>query len=165
MEGLLSVSVGTVFWASVSFIIVLLLLKKMAWGPIVASLKEREEGIANALNEAERARAEMVKLQAGNEDLLRQARDERDQILKDAKLVAEKIRSEASAKTQAETDRMITAARAEIENQKKAAIAELKNSVATLSIDIAEKLVREKLTDAEKQKALNQSMAADISAN
>lgn len=165
MEGLLSVSVGTVFWASVSFIIVLLLLKKMAWGPIVASLKEREEGIANALNEAERARAEMVKLQAGNEDLLRQARDERDQILKGAKLVAEKIRSEASAKTQAETDRMITAARAEIENQKKAAIAELKNSVATLSIDIAEKLVREKLTDAEKQKALNQSMAADISAN
>jgi F-type H+-transporting ATPase subunit b len=165
MEGLLSVSVGTVFWASVSFIIVLLLLKKMAWGPIVASLKEREEGIANALNEAERARAEMVKLQAGNEDLLRQARDERDQILKDAKLVAEKIRTEASAKTQAETDRMITAARAEIENQKKAAIAELKNSVATLSIDIAEKLVREKLTDAEKQKALNQSMAADISAN
>jgi len=165
MEGLLSVSVGTVFWASVSFIIVLLLLKKMAWGPIVASLKEREEGIANALNEAERARAEMVKLQAGNEDLLRQARDERDQILKDAKLVAEKIRSEASAKTQAETDRMITAARAEIENQKKAAIAELKNSVATLSIDIAEKLVREKLTDSEKQKALNQSMAADISAN
>jgi len=165
MEGLLSVSVGTVFWASVSFIIVLLLLKKMAWGPIVASLKEREEGIANALNEAERARAEMVMLQAGNEDLLRQARDERDQILKDAKLVAEKIRSEASAKTQAETDRMITAARAEIENQKKAAIAELKNSVATLSIDIAEKLVREKLTDAEKQKALNQSMAADISAN
>ncbi|MEZ4798488.1 MAG: F0F1 ATP synthase subunit B [Flavobacteriales bacterium] len=165
MEGLLSVSVGTVFWASVSFIIVLLLLKKMAWGPIVASLKEREEGIANALNEAERARAEMVKLQAGNEDLLRQARDERDQILKDAKAVAEKMRAEASAKASAEADRLIASARAEIDNQKKAAIAELKNSVATLSIDIAEKLVREKLTDADKQKALNQSMAADISAN
>lgn len=165
MEGLLSVSVGTVFWASVSFIIVLLLLKKMAWGPIVASLKEREEGIANALNEAERARAEMVKLQAGNEELLRQARDERDQILKDAKAVAEKMRAEASAKAATETDRMIASARAEIDNQKKAAIAELKNSVATLSIDIAEKLVREKLTDADKQKALNQSMAADISAN
>lgn len=165
MEGLLSVSVGTVFWASVSFIIVLVLLKKMAWGPIIASLKEREEGIANALNEAERARAEMVKLQAGNEDLLRQARDERDQILKDAKAVAEKMRAEASARTAAEADRMIASARAEIDNQKKAAIAELKNSVATLSIDIAEKLVREKLTDADKQKALNQSMAADISVN
>ena len=165
MEGLLSVSVGTVFWASVSFLIVLFLLKKLAWGPIVQSLKEREEGIANALNEAERARQEMAKLQAGNEELLRQARDERDAILKDAKAVADKMRAEAIAKTQADADRMITAARAEIENSKKAAIAELKNSVATLSIEIAEKLVREKLTDADKQKALNQSMAADISAN
>jgi F-type H+-transporting ATPase subunit b len=165
MEGLLSVSVGTVFWASISFIIVLLLLKKLAWGPIIASLKEREEGIANALNEAERARAEMAKLQAGNEQLLREAREERDQILKEAKLMGDKMRAEATAKTQAETDRMIAAAKAEIDNQKKAAIAELKNSVATLSIDIAEKLVKEKLTDADKQKALNHSLAAEISAN
>ncbi|MFZ4783909.1 MAG: F0F1 ATP synthase subunit B [Flavobacteriales bacterium] len=165
MEGLLSVSVGTVFWASISFIIVLLLLKKLAWGPIVASLKEREEGIANALNEAERARAEMAKLQAGNEQLLREAREERDQILKEAKLMGDKMRAEATAKTHAETDRMIAAAKAEIDNQKKAAIAELKNSVATLSIDIAEKLVKEKLTDADKQKALNHSLAAEISAN
>lgn len=165
MEGLLSVSVGTVFWASISFIIVLLLLRKLAWGPIVASLKEREEGIANALNEAERARAEMAKLQAGNEQLLREAREERDQILKEAKLMGDKMRSEATAKAQAEADRMIASAKAEIDNQKKAAIAELKNSVATLSIDIAEKLVKEKLTDADKQKALNHSLAAEISAN
>jgi F-type H+-transporting ATPase subunit b len=165
MEGLLSVSVGTVFWASISFIIVLLLLKKLAWGPIIASLKEREEGIANALNEAERARAEMAKLQAGNEQLLREAREERDQILKEAKLMGDKMRAEATAKAQSEADRMIAAAKAEIDNQKKAAIAELKNSVATLSIDIAEKLVKEKLTDADKQKALNHSLAAEISAN
>ncbi|MFY7708221.1 MAG: F0F1 ATP synthase subunit B [Flavobacteriales bacterium] len=165
MEGLLSVSVGTVFWASISFIIVFFLLYKMAWNPILKSLKDREEGISNALNEAERARQEMAKLQAGNEDLLRQARDERDNILKDAKAVADKMRAEALAKTQADADRMLAAARAEIENQKNAAITELKNSVATLSVDIAEKLVREKLTDADKQKALNQSMAADFSAN
>jgi F-type H+-transporting ATPase subunit b len=165
MEGLLSVSVGTVFWASISFLIVFFLLYKMAWNPILKSLKDREEGISNALNEAERARQEMAKLQAGNEDLLRQARDERDNILKDAKAIADKMRAEALAKTQADADRMLAAARAEIENQKKAAITELKNSVATLSVDIAEKLVREKLTDADKQKALNQSMAADFSAN
>ena len=165
MEGLLSVSVGTVFWSSISFIIVFFLLYKMAWNPILKSLKDREEGISNALNEAERARQEMAKLQAGNEDLLRQARDERDNILKDAKAIADKMRAEALVKTQADADRMIAAARAEIDNQKKAAITELKNSVATLSVDIAEKLVREKLTDAEKQKALNQSMAADFSAN
>jgi F-type H+-transporting ATPase subunit b len=165
MEGLLSVSVGTVFWASVSFLIVLILLKKMAWGPIMTSLKEREEGIANALNEAERARSEMAKLQAGNEALLREAREERDQILKEAKVMGEKVRAEAHARAQAEADRMITSAKAEIDNQKKAAIAELKNSVATLSIDIAEKLVKEKLTEADKQKALNHSLAAEISAN
>ncbi len=165
MEGLLSVSVGTVFWASISFLIVLFLLSKFAWKPIVQSLKEREEGIANALNEADRARLEMQKLQAGNEQLLKEAREERDQILKDAKAVAEKLRAEAVAKTQADADRMIAAAKAEIETQKKAAITELKNSVATLSIDIAEKLVREKLSDSDKQKALNQAMAADISAN
>lgn len=165
MEGLLSVSVGTVFWASVSFLIVLFLLSKLAWKPIVQSLKDREEGIANALNEAERARLEMQKLQAGNEQLLKEAREERDLILKEAKVVAEKLRADAIAKTQADADRMIAAAKAEIETQKKAAIAELKNSVATLSIDIAEKLVREKLTDTDKQKALNQAMAADISAN
>lgn len=165
MEGLLSVSVGTVFWASVSFLIVLFLLSKLAWKPIVQSLKDREEGIANALNEAERARLEMQKLQAGNEQLLKEAREERDLILKEAKVVAEKLRADAMTKTQADADRMIAAAKAEIETQKKAAIAELKNSVATLSIDIAEKLVREKLTDSDKQKALNQAMAADISAN
>ncbi len=165
MEGLLSVSVGTVFWASISFLIVFFLLYKMAWNPILKSLKDREEGISNALNEAERARQEMAKLQAGNEDLLRQARDERDNILKDAKTIADKMRAEALAKTQADADRMLAAARAEIDNQKKAAITELKNSVATLSVDVAEKLVREKLTDADKQKALNQSMAADFSAN
>lgn len=165
MEGLLSVSVGTVFWASVSFLIVLFLLSKFAWKPIVQSLKEREEGIANALNEAERARLEMQKLQAGNEQLLKEAREERDLILKEAKVVAEKLRADAIAKTQADADRMIAAAKAEIDTQKKAAIAELKNSVASLSIDIAEKLVREKLTDSDKQKALNQAMAADISAN
>ena len=127
MEGLLSVSVGTVFWASVSFLIVLILLKKMAWGPIMTSLKEREEGIANALNEAERARSEMAKLQAGNEALLREAREERDQILKEAKVMGEKVRAEAHARAQAEADRMITSAKAEIDNQKKAAIAELQS--------------------------------------
>ena len=75
MEGLLSVSIGTVAWATISFLIVLFLLKKLAWGPIVQSLKEREEGIANAIREADRAREEMARLQAGNEELLRQARE------------------------------------------------------------------------------------------
>jgi F-type H+-transporting ATPase subunit b len=163
--GLLSVSVGTVFWASIAFLLVLFILKKMAWGPIIASLKEREEGIANALNEAQRAREEMAKLQSSNEQLLRDAREERDALLKDARAVKDNIIGEARAKATEEATRLITAAKAEIENQKKAAITELKNQVATLSVDIAEKLVREKLTDADKQKALNESHIAQISAN
>jgi F-type H+-transporting ATPase subunit b len=165
MDGLLSVSYGTVFWATVAFLVVAFLLKKMAWGPILKSLEERSEGIENALNEAERARQEMSKLQAGNEQLLREARDERDRILAEAKALKDSIVGEARAKATEESTRIIEAARMEIDNQKKAAITELKNQVATLSVDIAEKLTREKLTDSEKQKALNESLIAEIRSN
>jgi len=165
MDGLLSVSYGTVFWATVAFLVVLFLLKKFAWGPILRSLDERSQGIENALNEAERARQEMSKLQAGNEQLLRQARDERDKILTEAKALKDSIVTEARTKAAEESTRIITAARVEIENQKKAAITELKNQVATLSVDIAERLTREKLTDGEKQKALNESLIAEIRTN
>jgi len=165
MDGLLSVSYGTVFWATVAFLVVAFLLKKMAWGPILKSLEERSEGIENALNEAERARQEMSKLQAGNEQLLREARDERDRILAEAKSLKDSIVGEARAKATEESTRIIEAARMEIDNQKKAAITELKNQVATLSVDIAEKLTREKLTDNEKQKALNESLIAEIRSN
>jgi len=165
MDGLLSVSYGTVFWATVAFLVVAFLLKKMAWGPILKSLEERSEGIENALNEAERARQEMSKLQAGNEQLLREARDERDRILAEAKSLKDSIVGEARAKATEESNRIIEAARMEIDNQKKAAITELKNQVATLSVNIAEKLTREKLSDSEKQKALNESLIAEIRSN
>jgi F-type H+-transporting ATPase subunit b len=165
MGGLLSVSYGTVFWATVAFLVVAFLLKKMAWGPILKSLEERSQGIENALNEAERARKEMSKLQAGNEQLLREARDERDRILVEAKALKDSIVSEARTKATEESTRIIAAARVEIDNQKKAAITELKNQVASLSVDIAEKLTREKLTDSEKQKALNESLIAEIRSN
>jgi F-type H+-transporting ATPase subunit b len=165
MDGLLSVSYGTVFWATVAFLVVAFLLKKMAWGPILKSLDERSQGIENALNEAERARQEMSKLPAGNEQLLREARDERDRILVEAKALKDSIVNEARNKATEESTRIITAAHQEIDNQKKAAITELKNQVATLSVDIAEKLTREKLTDSEKQKALNESLIAEIRSN
>jgi F-type H+-transporting ATPase subunit b len=165
MDGLLSVSYGTVFWATVAFLVVAFLLKKMAWGPILKSLEERSQGIENALNEAERARQEMSKLQAGNEQLLREARDERDRILVEAKALKDSIVSEARTKATEESTRIIESARQEIDNQKKAAITELKNQVATLSVDIAEKLTREKLSDSEKQKALNESLIAEIRSN
>ncbi len=165
MDGLLSVSIGTVFWATTAFLLVLFLLKKFAWGPMLKSLDERSQGIEDALNEAVRAREEMTKLKAGNEELLRQARDERDIILSEAKALKDTIVADARNKATEDVTRRITAALEEIENRKREAIIELKNRVATLSVEIAEKLTREKLSDAEKQKALNESMIADISSN
>ena len=151
---LLDVSVGTVFWASLAFIIVLVLLKKMAWGPILKSLKDREESIENALNEAQKAKEEMAQLKAGNEMLLAEARDERDRILREAKEIKDEIIAEAKEKAHSEGDRILAAAREEIDNQKKAAITELKSQVAILSIEIAEKVVKESLSNDDKQKAL-----------
>lgn len=165
MGALLSVSWGTVFWATCAFLIVLFILKKYAWGPILKSLDERSTGIENALNEAEKVRQEMAKLQAGNQQLLLQARDERDKILSEAKALKDSIVSEARSKASQESTRIITAAMLEIENQKKSAITELKNQVAILSVDIAEKLTREKLSDSEKQKALNESLIAEMRSN
>lgn len=165
MEGLLSVSVGTVFWASIAFILVLVILKKMAWGPILQTLEEREQGIANALKQAELAKAEMASLKTGNEQLLKEAREERDRILKEAKEIGDKMRSEAKERAVQEGAALLANAQREIETQKKAAIQELKNQVANLSIQIAEQLVKDKLSDAEKQNALNSQLIDELKAN
>jgi F-type H+-transporting ATPase subunit b len=165
MEGLLSVSVGTVFWASIAFIAVLVILKKMAWGPILRTLEEREQGIANALKQAELAKEEMASLKSGNEQLLKEAREERDRILKEAKEIGDRMRAEAKDRAAQEGAVMLANAQREIETQKKAAIQELKNQVASLSIQIAEQLVKDKLSDAEKQNALNSKLIEELKAN
>jgi F-type H+-transporting ATPase subunit b len=165
MEGLLSVSVGTVFWASIAFIAVLVILKKMAWGPILQTLEEREQGIANALKQAELAKEEMASLKSGNEQLLKEAREERDRILKDAKEIGDKMRAEAKSRAAQDGAALLANAQREIETQKKAAIQELKNQVASLSIQIAEQLVKDKLSDAEKQNALNSKLIDELKAN
>jgi F-type H+-transporting ATPase subunit b len=165
MEGLLSVSVGTVFWASIAFIAVLVILKKMAWGPILQTLEEREQGIANALKQAELAKEEMASLKSGNEQLLKDAREERDRILKEAKEIGDRMRAEAKDRAAQEGAVMLANAQREIETQKKAAIQELKNQVASLSIQIAEQLVKDKLSDAEKQNALNSKLIEELKAN
>ena len=165
MEGLLSVSIGTVFWASLAFIIVLVLLKKMAWGPIMQTLKEREEGIANALRQADLAKEEMSRLQASNEDLLREARNERDRILNEAKSMADKMRNDAVGRSQEEANRIIAKAQAEIEAQKQTAITDLKNQVADLSVQLAEVLLKDSLTEEQKQKALNHSLIKEFGSN
>jgi F-type H+-transporting ATPase subunit b len=156
---------GLVFWMTVSFLIVVFILRKFAWGPILSSLKERETSIEDALNAAKKAKDEVANMKAENEQLLKQARNERDMMLKEARDTKDAIVNEARAKAQSEADRMITAARESIQNEKMAAITELKNQVATLSIEIAEKVIRQQLASEDKQKALVNDLLKDVKLN
>jgi F-type H+-transporting ATPase subunit b len=162
---MLSVEIGTVAWATIAFIVVLILLKKFAWKPILKSLDERETSIQEALSSAEKARTEMAALQSQNEDLLREARIERDKILKEAREAKEATISESKVKAQEEANKIVAAARENIQHEKMAAISDLKNQVAQLSIEIAEKIIREQLSDSEKQKALVKNLMEDVKLN
>ncbi len=130
---------GLIFWMSISFLIVVFLMRKFAWGPILSSLKERETSISDALNAAKRAKEEVANMTAENERILQEARNERDVLLREARETKEQIINESRAKAQVEGDRLITLAREAITNEKMAAITDLKNQVAYLSIEIAEK--------------------------
>lgn len=156
---------GLVFWMTVSFLIVVFLMRKFAWGPILSSLKERETSIEEALNAARKAKEEVAGMKAENERILMEARNERDKILKEARETKDMIVNEARAKAQSEGDRLINIARETIQNEKMAAITELKNQVATLSIEIAEKVIRQQLSNDEKQKALVQDLLKDVKMN
>ena len=156
---------GLVFWMTVSFLIVVFLMRKFAWGPILSSLKERENSITDALNSAKKAKEEVANLKAENERILQLARNERDLILKEAREAKEQIVNEARTRAQTEGDRMLTIARESINNEKRAAIIELKNQVATLSVEIAEKVIRQQLSSDDKQKALVKDMLQEVNMN
>jgi len=162
---LVTPDIGLLFWMLVSFSIVLFLLRKYAWKPILDGLSSREESIANALNEAEKAKAEMAALTADNEALLKQARIERDNILKEAREMRDQMISDAKGQAKVEADKMVSSAREAIQNEKQAAITELKNQVALLSIEIAEKVIKSELSDSDKQKALVGDLLKDVKLN
>ncbi|MGB3617817.1 MAG: F0F1 ATP synthase subunit B [Catalinimonas sp.] len=146
--------IGLIFWMIVTFLVVLFLLSKFAWKPIMEGLKTREEHINGALQSAQRAKEEMQRLQASNEALLQEARLERDQMLKDTKAASERMIAEAHDNAKREGDKMIEKARLTIETEKKAALAELKNQVAELSLDIAERVLRGQLDNPQAQQQL-----------
>ena len=154
MDALLTPAFGTVVWSTIAFLVVLFLLRKMAWGPILTALKEREESIATALNEADKARSEMSALQADNERLLQEARAERDGMLREAREMADRLVADAKGKAKEEAAREAESAREAIATERKAAVAELKSEVAKLSVSIAEQLIRAELADAGRQEAL-----------
>lgn len=164
-SSLASPAIGTVFWTTFIFLILLLLLWKFAWGPIMSAVKSREDTIRNALESAEKAREEMKVLQADNEIILRKAREERDKILRDARVAYERMMSEAKEKGQSESDAMVRRASELIEREKITAIAEVKREVARLAIEVASKIVGETLkSDAEQQKLIERYIR-EIEAN
>ena len=156
---------GLIFWMALSFLILMFILGKFAFPIIMKSLKEREDSITNALSAADKAKKEMAALQADNEKLLVQARAERDLMLKEARDTKDAIVSEAKNKAQAEANKILATTRETINNEKNAAITELKNQVAAMSIEIAEKILRQELSNDEKQKALMDNLMKDISLN
>jgi F-type H+-transporting ATPase subunit b len=140
-------------------------LKKFAWKPILDSVNEREEGIKNALLSAENAKKEMQNLQADNEKLIAEARAERESMLKDAREIREKMINDAKAEASAQGEKMIEQAKAAIASEKNAAMAELKNQVSSLSLEIAEKVLRDELSNKDSQTKLVEKMLGDAKLN
>ncbi|MGY3053623.1 F-type H+-transporting ATPase subunit b [Pedobacter sp. UYEF25] len=162
---LVTPSIGLVFWTTISFVCLLILLRKFAWKPIMGAIHERELNIDEALNKAELAKLQMTKLTTQNQELMLQTRAERDEILKEAKILKDSILHEAKKQAQDEGAKLIAKARIEIENQKKAALMQVKDQVSALSLEIAERVLRKQLDDKGKQETLVESLLKDVNMN
>ncbi|HQV37143.1 MAG TPA: F0F1 ATP synthase subunit B [Flavobacterium sp.] len=158
-------SLGLFVWMLVIFIGLIFLMRKFAWKPILDAVNEREEGIRNALLSAENAKKEMLNLQSSNEKLVAEARAERDAMMKEAREIKEKMINDAKSEAQTQGEKMIAQAKAAIESEKNAAMAELKNQVSTLSLEIAEKVLRDELSNKESQTKLVEKMLGDAKLN
>lgn len=162
---LITPDLGLLFWTGLVFVILMVILTKFIWKPILASVNTREQKITDALELAERTKAEMIALQAENEKIMTEARIERDAIIKDAKETATRMVEDAKNVSKTEANKIVEAARISINAEKAAAIAELKTQVATISLEIAEKVIRGELASDDKQKALAEKLAGDINMN
>ena len=156
-------SPGLFIIQSVLMLVVIFLMIKFAWKPIISALDEREEGIKNALESAEKAKQEIESISSSNEELLRQAREERDAMLKEAREMKAKMIAEAESNAETEAAKIIASAKDAIEVEKKEALAELKAEVAQLSISVAEKLLKEELSDAKKDASFVNGLLGEVS--
>ena len=162
---LVSPGIGLIFWMLLSFSILLVILKKFAWKPVLNMLAKREEKITKALSEADEVRSQMNQLKADNERLLAQAKEERDAILNEARKVSQKMYDEAKVTAQEEGNRIIAAAKDEIEVEKQKAITDLKNKIAELSLEIAENVVKAELSDKDKHAQYVKSRVEEMKLN
>lgn len=151
---LITPGIGLLFWMLLAFSLVLLILKKFAWKPILNALKDRENSIEQALRAADKAKEQMAKMQADNEKILAEARLERDKLIKEARELKDQIIGDARQKAVEEGNKMIDAARHVIQNERAAAVDQIREMVASLSVDIAQKLLQKQLEDEKSQKEL-----------
>jgi len=158
-------AIGTVVWTTLIFTLFFLILSKFAWKPILNAVKARDEMIKGSLAAAEKAREDMTRLQSDNEAILRKAREERELILKDARDIRDKLISEAKDKATEEAEKIVEKARVNIESEKRKALSEIHDQVATLSVDIASKLLREQLKKTGEQEKLIDNYLKEIGVN
>ncbi|MBU8892626.1 MAG: F0F1 ATP synthase subunit B [Bacteroidales bacterium] len=162
---LIKPDIGLLFWMIVSFSILLYVLIKFAWKPILNALKDRERSISKSLLAAQRAKDEMAKIEFGNEKITQLAKIEKQNILKEAKELKNKIIEEARENAKLEAKKIVEEARQSVEHEKNQAINEIKNQIAALSVDIAEKIIKQKLGKESKQKELIDDLVKDIDLN
>lgn len=162
---LLTPEFGLIIWTLLAFVIVLLILKKFAWKPILNALKEREMSIADSLATAEKVKAEMAQLKSENEALLAKAREERAQLLKEARETKDRIISEAKEQAKIEANKIVVDAQAAIQQQKMAALTDVKNQVGTLVIEVAEKVLRRELGNKSEQENYIKQLAEEVQLN
>ena len=162
---LITPGLGLIFWMTLAFLLLLFILGKFAWKPILKALKERETSIQEALHAADKARDEMKLLQFSNESLLKEAKNDRDAILNEARKVKDKIIDEARQKASEEAARIVESAKVTINNEKMAAMTDLKNQVADLSLEMAKKLLQRELSDPRKQEEYLREMLKEVKFN
>lgn len=165
MHPLITPALGQIIWGGLVFIVLLILLKKFAWKPMLNAVNEREKSIAESIALADSTKAEMKQLQAQNETLLRDARIERDNMIKEATETGKRIIQESKDTAKIQFEKIVAEAQEVIKAEKSAALADLKTQVASLSLEIAEKVIKGELASNDKQKALADKLAGDISLN
>ncbi|HLZ86610.1 MAG TPA: F0F1 ATP synthase subunit B [Puia sp.] len=162
---LLTPDLGLFVWNIVIFLLLLIILRKLAWKPILKSLNEREKGISDALASAEKIKVEMAQMKNENEALLAKAREERAQLLKEARETKDKMINEAKEMAKVEASKIIADAQVAIEQQKMAALTEVKNEVGTLVVDIAEKILRRQLENKSEQETYIRQLSNEAKLN
>lgn len=162
---LLKPELGLFVWTLFAFLIVFMILKKYAWAPILKSLNEREKNIADSIASAERVKAEMATMQAENQKIMAEAREERTLMLKEAKDMKDKIVNDAKDQAKAEAAKIMSDARTQIEHMKMAAMTEVKNEVAILALQVAEKVLRKNLSSDAEQSSYAKQLAEEVSLN